>query len=326
MVRKTKNPSVWHNGMVFKWDPKVGDYVKWSSVGPNQRFCITYNEAVSRDKTAKAAAQIARLTPAQAAELVKRETRVRLARSLKLNFSWFGGSADDLPFDSFFDETPRILTSLADALDVRTLPKGFKAYVKRKDLVWYAKTVLKVKNPAPLYKFAPIDVINAINAELYRANALFGVRPHITELRVLASSNFEDWAEHYQLSGRTGFRIVDQYGADLNAQTWRRNMAVMYKNNQSSTPDWRHVIRHEIGHAYFSWLWKTNPIKAKRIFRNLTNYYLTGQRRFKTETVLSTLAVKNANELVAESFAVVLSGRRNNQIANEVVELILGKR
>ena len=76
----------------------------------------------------------------------------------------------------------------------------------------------------------------------------------------------------------------------------------------------------------FSWLWDTNPNKAKRIFRNLTNYYLEGQKRIETKTALSALTVKDADELVAESFAVVLSGRNNNKIAKEVVELVLGKK
>ena len=158
---------------------------------------------------------------------------------------------------------------------------------------------------------------------------MFEVRPHITEMHPFTSPRYEDWAEHLKVSGRTGFRTVDKWGDVMDAECWRRYVTFLHNDGQTATADWRHIIRHEIGHAYFTGL-MAGPMANGRtkVYANRTRDYLL--RKWlslaeinQTEKALSTRAIFSVEELIAESFAVVLSGVKDHDIANDVVQTVL---
>ena len=323
MSRGSKKTAVWYNGRRYVWDDLRAEFVRWIRNRFGRPVCKSYRDDLARLTSNKAAQFVGNAVEARE-PVAKREPH--LEKAMKFS-SCDIVSREEQTNDE--NNESSLLTTLRDSLDYATLPRGFKVYIERDDLIKYAKKELEVEHPENFYGVAPIEVINAVNAELFRAYKMFEVRPHITEMHPFTSPRYEDWAEHLKVSGRTGFRTVDKWGNVMDAECWRRNVAFLYNDGQTATADWRHIIRHEIGHTYFTGLMAGSmandrtKVYAERTRDYLLRKWLSLAEINQTEKALSTRAIFSVEELIAESFSVVLSGVKDNDIANDVVQTVL---
>ena len=208
-------------------------------------------------------------------------------------------------------------------------PKGFRYITDRKELIQFAKKEFGI-DAAELSKVVDVDVANAINCELLRAKELFGVLPAIKNLgtykgkvKALKDGTKEIiWGRYVPESQKMLIRVSDpEDGKLMTYKKWRELTMTLYAEQKCSTYDWRQIFRHEIGHGYvYAVLNMFGEYECgKRMKHILTQIENQGIATKQALSMQATLVW----EIIAESFAVIMNGIKNNNCANIAVNTIM---
>ena len=173
-----------------------------------------------------------------------------------------------------------------------------------------------------LYNAIDKTIANVINCELMRAKETFGVFPAIKTLKVFDGDDPKDWAEYDPADQSLSIRAVHpKSGEKMTARTWNNMIQKSWSDGGCSTNDWRHAFWHEIGHAYETFVKRNYPDAFDLRFAWIFDIWNTS--KISIYSRLSSLAVDDPRQLIAEAFCVVFSGDKTNKLANEIVDMIL---
>ena len=181
------------------------------------------------------------------------------------------------------------------------------------------------------YNCVELYVANAINAELWQTKerlGTFGDVKVITPLKFYHKGfwNKRVWGSFVPKESSIRFCARTPF---LRKKMTREKWFAIVKNGNASTQDWRHVFRHEIGHAIEGFLTRykiTNRARRRAITRYLNDLERSNPRRFITEMKnFSLVAHKSRRQLIAECVAHVLNDGQN-RMAIDIVSILLSGR
>ena len=181
------------------------------------------------------------------------------------------------------------------------------------------------------YNCVELYVANAINAELWQTKERLGTFGDVKVIKPLRFYHRGFWNRRVCVSfvpmeSVIRFRARTPF---LRKKMTREKWFAIVKNGNASTQDWRHVFRHEIGHAIEGFLSRyeiTNRARRRAIARYLNDLERSNPRRFITEMEnFSLVAHKSRRQLIAECVAHVLNDGQN-RMAIDIVSILLSGR
>ena len=143
MSRGSKKTAVWYNGRRYVWDDLRAEFVRWIRNRFGRPVCKSYRDDLVGLTSNEAAQFVGNAVERRNRNLVTR-SEPRLEKSMKFS------SRDRIPREEQTIGNGRnnessLLTTLRDSLDYAALPRGFKVYIERGDLINYARKNSKLK-------------------------------------------------------------------------------------------------------------------------------------------------------------------------------------
>lgn len=215
-----------------------------------------------------------------------------------------------------------VLMNIKDPPVLKT--QGIYAMTSRRKATKYLKITFGI-DAKSAFKELQFDVVVAICQEITNAKNLFGVCGAINKIDCLKkeknkTKEYDEIAARYTIKeGALYFRKdYDIYG-------YFDRMKRFYQTGHSSTRDWRHTIRHEIGHAIVALFEKNHSFRYDLKKEKLEKLLQFLRSRYNKREYLSRYGSTSVNEMLAECIAQAMNGTASN-FAKEVLATLFGKK
>lgn len=314
MSRGSKKTAVWYNGRKYVWDDLRAEFVRWIRNRFGRPVCKSYRD------------DLARMTSNEAAQFVGNAVERRKNGVLH------------------FTSVPRKKAQLVP--DKKPGRCGYPPYpMVNGEMFTPAKSVEEAiqyarnlgVDASEYYNNVELYIANAINAELWQAKELFEDKKRRNDLldviRIIKPIRFHHKGFFnsrvlgtYVVKNST-IRLKVRRSVFSNKKMDRDDWYDVADNGGASTNDWRHVFRHEIGHAIERYIQKNFPVtygvRLEKISTYLRNLELSvGEKLFNQYMgQFSRLANTHSEDIIAECFAHVL-GNGCNQLALDIIGIL----